>query len=167
MATPTPQSRGGGGAEAGGLKLGKAHIADGAGHLEDWLHKPVIDETGVTNKFDIRLHWQMTNSELLPQTLGGRFFAVIEKPDAKAEEKLPSDQQRLLAAYRGKLDDAEEQKFSPENREALALLRAEMRKPEATRFDPGPAQVIEAVQEQWGLSLTIESRAMPAIVVEK
>jgi uncharacterized protein (TIGR03435 family) len=167
LATPTSQSKDGGGQQQGGLKLGKAHIVDGAGYLEEWLHKPVVDETALTNKFDIRLHWKMSKTELLPKTLSPQFFAALEKPNAQVEEKLSLEQRRLLAGYRGKLSDAERKNISPEDLETIALLSIEMTKPEAVRFDPAPAAIIDAVLEQWGLSLTLERRPMPVIVIEK
>ena len=163
----TPQSKRGGGPELGGLKLGTAEIRFATGYLEEWLHKPVVDESGVTNKYDIRLQWKMSRAELLPQTLGRRFFAALEKPDVKLEEKLASNLLQLLNAYRGKLTDSDLQKLSSEDRENLATLRAEMAKPDDNRFDPDPDAIITAVREQWGLSLTKTRRPMSVIVVEK
>lgn len=163
----TPQSSRGGGPEAGGLKLGTTEIRFTVNYLEDWLHKPVIDESGLTNQYDVRLKWKMSRAELLPETLGSRFFAALEKPDAKLEEKLSPDLRRLFDAYRGKLSDADLQKLSSEDRETLAALRAEMAKPEDRRFDPDPDAIITAIRDQWGLALTQERRQMPIIVVEK
>ena len=48
-------SRGGGGGERGGLKLGRVTIDVLPGFLEEFLHKPVINETRLTNRYDIRL----------------------------------------------------------------------------------------------------------------
>src|SRR5262249_8188650 len=59
-----PSSRGGGGDERGGLKLGNATMDWLPGHFERWLAKPVVNETGVTNRYDIRLKWKMSEKEL-------------------------------------------------------------------------------------------------------
>jgi uncharacterized protein (TIGR03435 family) len=48
----------------GGLKLGRAKIDWLLGYLEQWMQKPVLNETGLTNRYDIRLKWQMSKPEL-------------------------------------------------------------------------------------------------------
>jgi uncharacterized protein (TIGR03435 family) len=59
-----PNSRGGGGEERGGLKLGKATMDWLPRSFERWLGKPVFNETGLTNRYDIRLKWKMSEKEL-------------------------------------------------------------------------------------------------------
>jgi uncharacterized protein (TIGR03435 family) len=59
-----PNSRGGGGTERGSLKLGRAKIDWLLGYLEQWMQKPVLNETGLTNRYDIRLGWEMSKREL-------------------------------------------------------------------------------------------------------
>src|ERR1035441_3386737 len=67
----TPDSRGGGGEQRGGLKLGQATIDWLPGYFEKWLGKPVINETGLTNRYDIRFKWKMSQRELLPGAMDG------------------------------------------------------------------------------------------------
>ncbi len=38
-----------------------SHISSLAGYLEDYLRIPVIDQTGITNRFDINLTWKQSN----------------------------------------------------------------------------------------------------------
>ena len=64
--TPSgPDSRGGGGEQRGGLQLGRATLDWLPGYFEKWLGKPVVNETGLTNRYDIRLKWKMSERELL------------------------------------------------------------------------------------------------------
>lgn len=162
----TAKSKGGGGPESGGLKIGKAQLSQTTSLLEYSLHKPVIDETGVTNKFDIRLHWKMSPSELLPKRLGYGFIALLKKPDAKLEAKLSPDLHRLLDAYR-EVPQADLKILSADDLETISYLHIEMAKPEDRRFEPDPAAITAAVREQWGIALTPERRTMPIIVVEQ
>ena len=70
--TPSaPDARGGGGEQRGGLQLGRATIDWLPGYLEKWLGKPVANETGLTNRYDIRLKWEMSKRELLPGAMDG------------------------------------------------------------------------------------------------
>jgi uncharacterized protein (TIGR03435 family) len=66
-----PDARGGGGDQRGGLKLGRATIDWLPGYFEKWLGKPVVNETGLTNRYDIRLKWEMSKRELLPGAMDG------------------------------------------------------------------------------------------------
>lgn len=56
--------RAGGGSERGGLKLKGATFDWLPGSLEELLGKPVLNETGVTNLYDIHLKWKMSEQEL-------------------------------------------------------------------------------------------------------
>jgi len=70
--TPSaPDARGGGGDQRGGLKLGRATIDWLPGYFEKWLGKPVVNETGLTNRYDIQLKWEMSKRELLPGASDG------------------------------------------------------------------------------------------------
>ena len=64
LTPPGPGSRGGGGEERGGLRLGRAAIDWLPDNFERWLGKPVFNETGLTNRYDIRLKWKMSEREL-------------------------------------------------------------------------------------------------------
>ena len=54
----------GGGDQRGGLKLRGATFDWLPGSLEEWLGKPVLNETGVTNRYNIHLKWKMSEQEL-------------------------------------------------------------------------------------------------------
>ena len=54
----------GGGSERGGLKLRGATFDWLPGSLEEWLGKRVLNETGVTNRYNIHLKWKMSEQEL-------------------------------------------------------------------------------------------------------
>jgi uncharacterized protein (TIGR03435 family) len=53
-----------GGGERGGLKLRGATFDSLPSSLEEWLGKPVLNETGVTNRYNIHLKWKMSEQEL-------------------------------------------------------------------------------------------------------
>ena len=163
----TPDSSGLGADQSGGLKLGSATIDALPGWLEGRLRKPMVDETGLTNRYDIRLKWKMSKRELLPETMDRRVLGAVEEPDPAKEEKLPGEQRRQLAAIRGKLSEAELQKLSAEDRENAELLRAELAKPEEERFAPEPEAIRAAVREQLGLELSLQRRSLPVLIVEK
>lgn len=163
----TPGSRGFGTDQGGGLKLGSTTIAALPGWLEGRLRKPVVDETGLTNRYDLRLKWKMSKRELLPETMDPRVLAVVEAPDTAKEAKLSEEQRRQLAAIRGNLTEAELQKLSAEDRENAHLLRAELAKHDDERFAPEPEAIRAAVREQLGLELSLERRSLPVLIVEK
>ena len=163
----TPDSNGGGGEESGGLKLGRTTIEGLPRYLEKWLGKPVVDETRLTNRYDIRLKWKMSKSELLPQAFDRQVLEAVEDPDTAKEKKLSAHQLRQLAAIRGKLPEAEFRKLSVEDRENIELFRAEMAKPDDQRFEPEPDAIVGAVREQLGLGLSVQRRSFPILIVEK
>ena len=166
--TPSgPESRGGGGEQPGGLKLGRATIGWLPAYFESWLGKPVLNETGLTNRYDICLKWKMSKLELLPYSMDRQVFALAEEPDAAKEQKLSAEQRQQLEAIRGKLPESESQKFSAEERENIKLLRAELAKPDGEQFRPEPETVLAAVREQLGLQLSLQRRSMPVLIVEK
>lgn len=165
--TPAQDSRRGGGGETlGGLNLDTATLAWTESYLEDWLGKVVIDETGDTNRYDIRLRWKLSPAEQLQSSLDRAILRYLFEPDAEREKKLKPDQQKEIAAFRGELADAEVAKFSPERQEQFRLWRAEMAKPEDNRFAPDPEAIRTAVFEQWGVKLEPDRRMLPGLVVK-
>ena len=163
----TPDSRGGGGEQRGGLKLGQATIDWLPGYFEKWPGKPVINETGSTNRYDVRLKLKMSKRELLPHKINRQVLALVEEPDAAKEAKLSADQQRQLDAIRGKLTEVEFKKLSAEDRENIELYRAELAKPDDERCQPEPETICAAVRDQLGLELSPQRRTMPILIVEK
>ena len=167
MTLSDPNSSGFGSDEPGGLKLGRTTIEGLTGFLEKWARKPVVDETGLTNRYDIRLKWNMSKSELLPYTMDRQVLELVDQPDAAKEERLSADQRRQLSAIRGKLSEAELHKISAEDREKIELIRAEMAKPDDERCQPEPKTILAAVREQLGLDLIPQRRSVPVLIVEK
>jgi len=166
--TPSgPNSSGFGSTEPDGCKLGSSTIGGLTPLLEHWLRKPVLDETGVTNRYDIRLKWQMSKRELLPYAMDRQILPFVEEPDSAKEERLAEGQRRQLAAIRGKLANDELQKLTPDERENIELLRTELSKPEDERCLPEPTNVIASVREQLGLELSVQRRSVPILIIEK
>jgi len=162
-----PNSTGFGSEEPDGMQLSRTTIEGLAGFLEHHLHKPVIDGTGLTNRYDIRLKWKMSKRQLLPYTIDRQVGELLDKPDPAKEEKLSADQQRQLDAIRGKLPEAELQKLAAEDRENIELLRTELAKPEDERFQPDLNSITAAVREQLGLELSLARRSLPILIVEE
>lgn len=163
----TTNSSGFSSTERGGFKQSRATMDGLPPCLEYYLGKTVVDETGLTNRYDMRVRWKMSKSELLPEVLDRRVLAVVEKPDAAKEEKLSNDQRRQVAAIRGQLPEAEWKGLPAEDRENIELLRAELAKPDDERYAPDLAAILAAVREQLGLDLSLQRRTMPVLVVEK
>ena len=162
-----PDSREGGKPRQGMLNLRKSKLAALEPVLETWLRRPVRDETGLTNRYDVWLRWQMGPRELVSKYLDNRAVALALRPDAAEEKKLSPEAVRQLAAIRGTLPVDEWQALPSEDRENLALFRAELAKPEGERFAPAPEAILAAVREQLGLSLTPSRRVVETLVVEK
>jgi uncharacterized protein (TIGR03435 family) len=163
----TLNSNGGGGEQRGALKLGRTKVAGLPAYLEKWLGKPVVDESGLTNRYDIRLKWKMSKRELLLNAFDRQVLEALEEPDTTNKEKLSADPRRQLTAIQGKLPEVEFRKFSAEDRENIELFRAEMTKPDDQRFEPEPSTILTAVREQLGLNLSLQRRSMPILIVEK
>jgi len=153
--------------QSGGLRLDSTSLYDLGGCLEAWMQKPVVDETGRTNRYNVRLKWRMSRRELLPHVFPRPVSELVESPNASKESMLSTDQQRLLSAIRGQLPASEYGTISVEDRENIALLRTEMAKPEDERFAPEPESIRAAVRESLGLELTLEKRTIPLVVVKK
>jgi uncharacterized protein (TIGR03435 family) len=162
-----PNSTGFGSAGSGRLQLSSTTLDGLRGFLEGVLDKPMVNETGLTNHYDIRLKWKMSRRELLPHALDRQVLAVVGEPDAAREAKLSADQRRQLAAIRGTLTETELRTLPDEDRENIELLRAELAKPEDQRFQPDPDAIRAALREQLGLDFTLERRSMPVLLVEK
>ena len=159
-------SRGGGGEELGGLKLGRTPLTGLPSFLERQLRKPVLDETGNTNRYDIRLRWKMSSRELLRSTVDRDVLNAILEPGRAAEKTLNPDQRRQVDFVRGFLSEAESQKIPTDEYQALLLLQAEMTKADEERFLPDPEAVIAAVHDQLGLKLTPARRVLRKLIVE-
>ncbi len=167
LSLSTPRSSGLGSSRPGGLTLGSTTLDGLPGWLEGYLRKPVINETGLTNRYDLRLNWEMSKSELLPLTFDRRVLQAGEDPDSKNEAKLSAYQRRELAATRGKIPPAQLKNISPQDRENIRLLRAELAKPKDEQFMPEPQSIIKAVRDQLGLALVLERRPVSVLVVNK
>jgi uncharacterized protein (TIGR03435 family) len=159
-------SRGGGGEEAGGLKLGRARFDWLPSYFERRLRKPVLDETGDTNRYDFRLRWKMSSRELLTSAIDRDVLRALRKPGSDAEKELNPEQRRQLDFVRGALPEVESKKIPAAEYQALLLLRAEMTKPEEDRFLPDAEVVIAAIQEQLGVKLTPARRVLRKVIVE-
>lgn len=162
-----PNARGGGGGQNGGLKLSKATVNWLPGYLDRYLKMPVFNETGLTNFYDIRLHWKMSKRELLLTAFDGAVLTAALSSKREKDSKLTDGQRRYVEAIRGKGPNADLHDFSPEDQENILLFREELAKPDEDRFMPDPEAVIAAVHEQMGLSLAKEKRMLQRIVVEK
>jgi uncharacterized protein (TIGR03435 family) len=161
------KSRGGGGEEPGGLKLGRARFDWlSEDYFERWLRKPVLDESGDTNRYDIRLRWKMSSRELLPSTIDAEVVRAVLEPGGDADKTLTPEQRRQVDFVRGLLPDAESKKIPTEEYQALLMLRAEMTKPDEDRFLPDAGAVIAAVHDQLGLKLTPARRVLRKVIVE-
>ena len=159
-------SRGGGGEERGGLRLGRSRFGSLPDFFERQLRKPVLDETGDTNLYDIRLRWKMSSRELLLSTVDGDVLDAVLEPGRDAEKALNPDQRRQVDFVRGSLPEAESQKIPNEEHQALLLLQAEMLKADEDRFLPDAEAVIAAVDDQLGLKLTTARRVLRKLIVE-
>jgi hypothetical protein len=157
--------RGGGGESLGGLNLDTGTLGWTTSYLEKWLGKPIINETGDTNRYDIRLRWKLSPAEKLEAGLDRKLITFVFEPDPQREKKLMPEQLKTIAAFRGELSASEIAALPAEERERVKLFLSEMAKPEDKRFAPDPAAVREAVLEQWGVKLEPDRRTLPGLVV--
>jgi hypothetical protein len=126
----------------------------------------VLDETGDTNRYDIRLRWKMSSRELLTSAIDSDVLRALRKPGSDAEKELNPEQRRQVDFVRGAPPDAESKNIPADEYQALLLLRAEMTKPEEDRFLPDAEVVIAAIQEQLGVKLTPVRRVLRKVIVE-
>jgi uncharacterized protein (TIGR03435 family) len=158
-------SMGGGGQELGGLRLNNGTIRWTTSYLEKWFGRPTVDETGDTNRYDIRLKWKLSPAERLATVVDHKVLRAVMEPNAEREKKLTAEQKIQVRAFRGELTADEEKSLSEEQREQIRIFRAEMAKPEDDRFQPDREAIMAAVHEQWGLKLVPERRTLPGVTV--
>ena len=162
-----PASPGTGSDGLGELNFHRSEVKAVAEFLADRLHIPVLDETALTNRFDIRLKWELSAAERLLIDCDRRTLMALTgdlPPDQGA--KLTPESRRFIDFVHGTLPEAESARLSPEARAQAATVRAELLKPDNQRFAPDPAKLLKAAEEQLGLKFTPERRALPHWVVE-
>ncbi len=158
---------GGGGDNMGELSYHQSNVKAVAEFLADRLHVPVLDETGLTNRFDIRLKWELSAAErLLIDCDRSALMALTGDLPPEQTAKLSPEARRFVAFAQGTLPEAEASQLSPEARRQALQVRAELAKPDGQRFAPDPALLLKATEEQLGLKSTRERRALPHWVVE-
>jgi len=153
--------------QPGALRLRSTTIDALLPHLETWLHKPVVNETGLKGQYDIAFKWKMSKREMLPYTMDQQVLALAVEPDLLKERAVSSSKRRQLAAIRGGPSDADFKALAPEDRENVELLRSELAKPDEERCQPEPAAIVAAVRQYLGLSLTPRRRSVPVLIVER
>ncbi len=156
--------------EIGTFDAGGLAIEDLLPYFDDWLGKPVVDETGLTtNRFDVQLKWKTSPTEELRSQFSGRgiWHALAYADDTNAWNRLTDSDRKVVAAVQGKLAAAEFNSFDPALQARIRLLRTELTKPEEKRFAPDPASIRRAVEEQLGLKLTPARRKVELLAVEK
>jgi uncharacterized protein (TIGR03435 family) len=166
MVLSRSESRGGGGEERGGLKLGRASIHALTGYFEKWLRKPVLDETGLTNRYDVRFRWKLNPAELLVDSFDRPVFMALLRNNPEYVSQLNADQKHLFEAVRSTKPEKELEDFPVETRKDILLLRQELAKPEDDQFQPDPSALLNAMREQLGLAATPARRNLQKLVVE-
>ena len=157
----------GGNTGNGKISYGAATVDSLLGFAEDCFGKTVVDETGLTNRYNIRLEWKLSQAELLLSKFSGKVLgAVFEEPATDAWQQFAEPDRSVVAAIKGKLPPAEFAKLDPDVQKSVQLMRDELAKPEGKRFQPDPEAVREAFQEQLGLKLTPDKRKVSVLVVE-
>lgn len=168
LAEVNPSAPGTGGDGLGELTYHRSEVKSVAAFLADRLHVPVLDETGLTNRFDIRLKWDLSAAERLVIDCDRRtLMAATGDLPPEQSAHLSPESQRFAAFARGTLPEAEAGLLSPEARAQALQVRAELAKPVALRFAPDPALLLKATEEQLGLKFTRERRGLPHWVVER
>ena len=162
-----PSGPGTGDDALGELNYHRSEVKSVAAFLADRLHVPVLDETGLTNRFDIRLKWELSASErLLIECDRRTLMAATGDLPPEQRTQLSPEARRFVAFAQGTLPEAEAKLLSPVARAQALVIRAELAKPEAKRFAPDPALLMKATEEQLGLKFTRERRALPHWAVE-
>lgn len=163
---PGPNKPRGGGSSAGAINLRGMKIGALLGYFEPVLGAPVLDETGLTNRYDIHLRWKMSKAEMLPMILGWDVVRAFSQPSQASEKELAGKERILLLGLRGKLSSGQIANLSAGEMEAIELFRTEWAKPEKQRFGPSPEAVLEAAREQLGLSFVPAKREMEVVIIE-
>jgi uncharacterized protein (TIGR03435 family) len=157
----------GGSTGNGKISYGAATVDSLLSFAEHCFGKTVVDETGLTNRYNIRLAWKMSQAELLLGKFSGKALgALFEEPATDAWQQLAEPDRSVVAAIKGKLPPEEVARLDPDVQRNVQLMRDELTKPEAKRFQPDPGAVREALQEQLGLKLTQGKRPVSVLVVE-
>ena len=157
----------GGSAGNGKLSYGAATVDSLLGFAEECFAKTVVDETGLTNRYNIRLQWKMSQAELLPGKVNGKVLsAVFEEPATDAWQQFAEPDRSMVAAIKGKLPSEDVARLAPDVQKEIQLMRDELAKPEGKRFQPDPDAIRTALEEQLGLKLTPARRRVSVLVVE-
>jgi uncharacterized protein (TIGR03435 family) len=136
--------------------------------FDNLLGVPVVDETSLTNLYNIWMNWKMSPAELLETQFSSRIWRVLEDDkNTNAWNKLTESDRKVVAAIQGKLPETEFGGLDPELQERIRLLRSELAKPEDKRFAPDPSSIRQAVEGQLGLKLTPARRKIELLVVDK
>jgi len=142
--------KGGGGQKPGGFSFKSCWMRTIADYLSDAVNKPVIDETGDMNRYQVDIKWEMGEAERLQFQIDKRVARIVDtNTEMILSGKLPKE-------LRDTMTDRQ-----------YELLRQEVAKPDDRRFQPDPALVIKAAREQLGLDLVLKHRMLPVIVVRK
>ena len=162
---PTVPATGGDG--LGELNYHRSGVKAVAEFLADRLLVPVLDETALTNQFDIRLKWELSAAErLIIECDRLALMALTGDLPPEQNSRMSPEAKRFVDFVRGTLSEAESALLSPEARRQALVARTELVKPAAQRFAPDPAKLMKAVEEQLGLKFTREHRTVPHWVTE-
>jgi uncharacterized protein (TIGR03435 family) len=157
----------GGSAGHGKLSYGATTVGILLGFAEDCFGETVVDETGLTNRYNIRLQWKMSKAELLPREFDNKVLgAVFEEPVTDAWEQFAEPERSVVAAIKGKLPPEKLARLEPGVQKNIRLMREELAKPESKRFQPDPEAIRTALNEQLGLKLTPGQRRVEVLMVE-
>jgi uncharacterized protein (TIGR03435 family) len=157
----------GGSTGNGKISYGAATVDSLLGFSEDCFGKTVVDETGLTNRYNIRLEWKLSQAELLLRNIDGKVLsAVFEEPATDAWQQLTEPDRSVVAAIKGKLPSEDLAQLDPDVQKDIRLMRGELAKPEGKRFQPDPEAISTAFEQQLGLKLTPAKRTVTVLMVE-
>lgn len=157
----------GGSSGDGKLSYGAATVDSLLGFAEECFGQTVVDETGLTNRYNIRLEWKMSEAELLPRNFDGKVLgAVFEEPTTDAWQQFAEPDRSVVAAIKDKLPSEDLARLDPDVQKNIQVIRNELAKPEGKRFQPDPKAIRTAMEEQLGLKLTPGKRRVMVLVVE-
>lgn len=167
LTEPVQGVQGGGGNGPGRIDLRNLKIEALLGYFESFLGKVVIDETGMTNRYDAHFRWELSKGEILLLGADPAVQRAIFSDEKGGDEDLTGEQKRLVNFLKGTIPESELEKFPAEEREGIRLARLELAKPEQERFNPPAEVIMAAAREQLGLKFTAEQRPVSVLVVEK
>jgi uncharacterized protein (TIGR03435 family) len=157
----------GGSTGNGKINYGATTVDSLLGFAEDCFGKTVVDETGLTNRYNIRLEWKLSQQELLLSKFNGKVLgAAFQEPASDEWQQLAEPDRSLVAAIKGKLPSEDLVRLDPDVQKNIQLMRDELAKPEGKRFQPDPEAVREALKDQLGLKLTPAKRTVTVLVIE-